>query len=71
MPYANNTDADQPEYSRSPISVFVVPCLDSIIYEPRHEKTCFCPIRTTKACSLISTFVVHSLDSIIPVVAMY
>ena len=35
--------------------------------------TCFCHMRTTKAqislCSLISAFVVHCLDSIIPILA--
>ena len=31
MPYANNKGADQPAYSRSLISVFLVRCLDSII----------------------------------------
>ena len=31
MPYANNKDADQPVHPRSLISVFVIPCLDSII----------------------------------------
>ena len=35
------------------------------INEPRHEKSCFCPMRTTKAPehsrSLISPFVVHYL----------
>ena len=38
----------------------------------RHEKTCFCPMRTTKAHprSLISAFVVHCLDSIIPLLAI-
>ena len=42
-------------------------------YEPRHEETGFCPMRTTKAqISLrINTFLVRSLDSIIPVVDMY
>ena len=39
-----------------------------VLFEPRHEKTCFCTMRTTKA--QISTFIVRSLDSIIPVVAM-
>ena len=37
------------------------------LYEPRHEKTCLCHLRTTKAQnSLISTFVVRFLESIIP-----
>ena len=31
MSYANNKGADQPAHPRSPISVFVVRCLDSII----------------------------------------
>ena len=45
--------------------------------EPHHEKTCL-PYANNKGAgqpvhphSLISTFVVRSLDSIIPVVAMY
>ena len=41
-------------------------------YGPRDEKTCSCNMRTTKAHarSLISTFVVHCLDSIIPLVSI-
>ena len=31
MSYANNKGADQPAHPRSPISVFVVGCLDNII----------------------------------------
>ena len=31
MSYANNKGADQPEHPRSPISDFVIRCLDSII----------------------------------------
>ena len=31
MPYANNKGADQPALSRSLISAFVIPCLDSIL----------------------------------------
>ena len=31
MSYANNKEADQPAHPRSPISAFVVCCLDSII----------------------------------------
>ena len=31
MPYANNKGADQPAHLHSPISTFVVHCLDSII----------------------------------------
>ena len=31
MSYANNKGADQPAHPRSPISAFVVHCLDSII----------------------------------------
>ena len=31
MSYANNKGADQPAHPRSPISAFVVRCLDSII----------------------------------------
>ena len=34
-------------------------------YEPRHEKTCFCNMR-----SLVSAFVVHCLDSITPLVSI-
>ena len=30
MSYANNKGADQPGHSRSPISAFIVRCLDSI-----------------------------------------
>ena len=41
-------------------------------YEPCHEKTCFCHMRTIKAHprSLISAFVVHCLDSTIPLVCI-
>ena len=49
-----------------------------IQYEPHHEKTCYMPYANNKGAdqpahprSLISTFVVGYLDSIIPVVAMY
>ena len=44
--------------------------LGNRIYEPCHEKTCLCHVRTTKADqpadphSLISAFVVRCLDSI-------
>ena len=41
-------------------------------YEPRHDKTCFCHMRTTKAqisLRLISAFVFRCLDSIIPLLA--
>ena len=31
MPYVNNKRADQPAHPRSPVSTFVVCCLDSII----------------------------------------
>ena len=31
MPYANNKGTDQPAHPRSPISAFVVRCLESII----------------------------------------
>ena len=46
-----------------------------LIYEPRHEKTCFSHMRTTKAQnrlrrSLISTFAVRCLDTIIPLVSV-
>ena len=49
----------------------------SLSYEPRHEKTCFCHIRTTKAQislrirGLISAFVIRCLDRIIPVVSTF
>ena len=46
------------------------------VYEPRHEKTCFMPYANNKGtdqpahpCSLISTFVVHCLDSLIHILA--
>ena len=32
MPYANNKGADQPAHPRSLISIFVVLCLDSMIF---------------------------------------
>ena len=32
IPYANNEDADQSMHPRSLISVFVIRCLESIIY---------------------------------------
>ena len=38
-----------------------------IVNQPRHEKTCLCHMRTTKA--QISTCVVRCLDSIIPLVS--
>ena len=38
------------------------------IYEPHHEKTCLCHMRTTKA--EISPFVVRWLDSLIPLLAI-
>ena len=48
-----------------------------IIYEPRHEKTCFLPYANNKGAdqpahprSLISAFVIHCLDSIIPLLAI-
>ena len=51
--------------------------LIKLIYEPRHEKTCFCHMpRTTShrsavhPRSLISAFVVHCLDRIIPLLAI-
>ena len=42
------------------------------LYEPCHDKTCFCHVRTTKAqISLrICAFVVRCLASIIPVLAI-
>ena len=41
------------------------------LYEPHHEKTCFCQKRPTKVqISLISTFVVRCLDSIISLVSI-
>ena len=42
-------------------------------YEPRHEKTCLCNMRITKAqvsLHIISAFVVRCLDSIIPLVSI-
>ena len=43
----------------------------TLLYEPCHEKTYLCQMRTTKAqpSSLISTFVVRCLDIIIPILA--
>ena len=42
-----------------------------VLYEPHHEKTCLCHMRTTKVqISLISTFVVCYLDSIVPLLAI-
>ena len=38
--------------------------------EPHHEKTCLCRMWTTNLRSLISAFVVHCLDSIIPLLAI-
>ena len=46
------------------------------IFEPRHDKTCLCHMRTTKMQmslhirGLISAFVVRCLDSIIPLVSI-
>ena len=44
------------------------------VIEPRHEKTSLCHMRTTKAQislhGLISDFVVHCLDSSIPLVSI-
>ena len=40
-------------------------------YEPRHEKTCFCHMRTTKAQITDCPFVVHCLDSIIHLVSIF
>ena len=49
-----------------------------LLFETRHEKTCLVPYVNNKGAdqpahprSLISTFVVRSLDSMIPVVAMH
>ena len=41
-------------------------------YEPRHEKTCLCHMRTTKAqiCASDQHFVVRCLDSIKPLLAI-
>ena len=40
--------------------------------EPRHEKICCCHMQTTKAqISLISTFIIGCLDSIVPLVSIY
>ena len=51
-------------------------CSNFKIMEPRHEKTCFMPYTNNKGAaqpahprSLISTFVVRCLDSIIPILA--
>ena len=51
--------------------------LPLVPYEPRHEKTRFMPYANNKGAdqpahlrSLISTFVVHCLDSIIPILAI-
>ena len=42
-----------------------------LTYEPRHEKTCLCHMRTTKTqISLLSVFDIRCLDSIIPVLAI-
>ena len=48
-----------------------------VSYEPRTEKTCLCHMQTTKGAdkpahlhTLISAFVVHCLDSIIPLLAI-
>ena len=48
-----------------------------VIYEPRHEKTCFMLYTNNKAadlpahlCSLISSFVISCLDSIISTLAV-
>ena len=48
----------------------------TLILEPRHGKTCFMSYTNNKGadwlihpCSLISTFVVRCLDSIIPILA--
>ena len=50
------------------------PSLELVIFGPRHEKTCLCYMGKTKAqislCSMISAFVVHCLDSIIPLLAI-
>ena len=51
-------------------------CISVITIEPRHKKTCFCHMRTTKVQislrirGLISNFVVRFLDSIIPLLAI-
>ena len=48
------------------------------IFEPHREKSCLMPYannldtdQPVHLCNLISIFVVHSLDSIIPVVAIF
>ena len=43
------------------------PMWNTLPYEPRHEKTCFCHMRTTKA---QIAFLVHCLDSIISLVSI-
>ena len=48
----------------------------SYLFEPHHEKNCFSHVNNKGAdqpahpCSLISTFVVRYLDSIIPILAI-
>ena len=76
-----------PRYMITNTSHFLHP----IIFEPKHEKTCSCHMRTTEVqislhihavwsapslfaahpCSLISTFVVHCLDSIMSLVSVF
>ena len=52
----------------------VFSCFNLKPNEPRHEKTCLCCMRTTKEQislrSLISTFVVRCLDSLLPLLAI-
>ena len=54
--------------------LFHLHLLDTLLYKPRLEKTCFCHKRTTKTqislhiCSLISTFVIRCLGSKISLV---
>ena len=50
-------------------------CYDEITYEPCHDKTCFCDMPRTRVqislrIRLISTYVVHCLDSIIALFAI-
>ena len=49
--------------------------LSFVILEPRHEKTCLCHMRTTKAQislrSLISAFAVRCRDSIISLISIF
>ena len=58
-----------------PLLEFLKPITETVLFEPRHEKTCLCHMRPTKVQislrSLISTFVVHCLDSIVSLVSIF